>query len=206
MDPPPRQAERLSGDPVRAGNGNNEPVPGQAFTQFYRAAYPEILAFARMQAGPHLDVEDIVSEAFARACAWWPQIDKPRPWVYRTVIHLIADAGRHGQRCTPDADPCPDDRPSPRWKSGTQLPGAEYGALISDLTRGLQQLPHHQRAAVLLDYRGWSRTEIAAILGCSAITVRGHLHRGRARLRELAGEPSPSRTQASSTGLEGRTA
>ena len=181
-------------------------TPEPAFTDFFRARYVEVLLFAWHYAGSGLDVENLVAEAFARACAWWPTIDDPRPWVYRTVINLITDAGRESQRSSPSGDPYKDHGASSRWKSGAMLPGVEWGAQLAEISWALQQLPGQQRAAVLLDYRGWTGPQIAAALECTPITVRGHLHRGRARLRELLGEPQRTKQQAPSTGLEGRTA
>jgi RNA polymerase sigma-70 factor (ECF subfamily) len=176
------------------------------FTEFYRARHKEVLLFARHHAAPYLDVENIVAEAFARACAWWPSLSNPRPWVYRTVINLINDAGAKSQRISPSGDPCLGHETASMWRSWAQSPGPEWGVQVAEISRALQQLPDQQRAAVLLDYRGWSRTEIAAALECTTVTVRGHLHRGRAKLRELLGEPQRTRRQASNKGVEGRTA
>ena len=86
------------------------------------------------------------------------------------------------------------------------MPGAELAVQASELSRGLQQLPDQQRAAVLLVHQGLSRREIAAVLGCTTGTVRVHLHLGRTRLRELIGEPQRSRQKARNAGVEGRTA
>jgi len=176
-----------------------------AFTNFYRANRHELLRFAWHYAAPHLDVEGIVAEAWARACARWEVINNPRPWLYRVVINLIYEAGKAAQRTQPSDNPYAAGDPYVRWISAASLPGAEWAARISEITQALQRLPGQQRAAVLLDYRGWTRAEIAAALGCTAVTVRGHLHRGRASLKVMLGEIEPAAQQARSMGLEGRT-
>ena len=192
---------------ARTGKSQRAAAPELVtFTEFYRVHHKEVLLFARHHAAPYLDVEDIVAEAFARACAWWPSLSNPRPWVSRTVINLINDAGAKSQRTSPSGDPCLGHETAAGWRSWAQYPGADWNVQVAEISCALQQLPDQQRAAVLLDYRGWSRTEIANALECTTITVRGHLHRGRAKLRELLDEPQRARRQASSTGLEGRTA
>ena len=53
----------------------------------------------------------------------------------------------------------------------------------------LARLPERQRAAVILHYYAdRSLSEIAQVLGISRATVGVHLHRGRARLKDLLEE------------------
>jgi RNA polymerase sigma-70 factor (ECF subfamily) len=55
-----------------------------------------------------------------------------------------------------------------------------------ELFEALAQLSARQRAAVVLHYyAGYSLEEIAEILGTRKGTIGVHLHRGRARLKEL---------------------
>jgi RNA polymerase sigma factor (sigma-70 family) len=55
-----------------------------------------------------------------------------------------------------------------------------------DLVVALASLTANQRAALVLrHYAGYPTREVAAILGCSAATVRVHLSQGRRRLRRL---------------------
>jgi RNA polymerase sigma factor (sigma-70 family) len=57
------------------------------------------------------------------------------------------------------------------------------------LLRALAGLPQRQRTALVLRYfDDLDAAEIAAILGCSAGTVRSHLSRGLASLRAAIGE------------------
>jgi RNA polymerase sigma factor (sigma-70 family) len=175
-----------------------------AFTAFYKAHREPVLRFARHYGAKHLDVEAIVAEAWARAYAIWPSLADPRPWLYRVVMNLIHDAGRAAMQTVPVEDPYTTSGRPPVWVSAAKLPGAEWAARVSEVTAALQRLPAQQRAAVLLDYQGVPRAEIAAALECSTVTVRGHLHRGRARLRRMLEEPAVDPHPARDTGLEGR--
>ncbi len=60
-----------------------------------------------------------------------------------------------------------------------------------DLWAAVRRLPRRQQETVVLHYRmGAAVQEIAQILGCEAGTVRTHLARARAALREtLEGDP-----------------
>jgi RNA polymerase sigma-70 factor (ECF subfamily) len=167
-------------DLVRAKTRESLAAVKPAFSEFYQAHRDEVLRFARHQAGPGADAENIAAEAWARACASWTGITEPRPWVYRVVINLASRAGKERQMTAVSGDPYTDYQSRSRWVSGALLPGIEWAERISDITQGLQQLPSQQRAAVLLGYRGWSTPEIAETLGCTTATVRVHLHLGRA--------------------------
>jgi len=182
-------------------------MPNQStFTEFYKGHREEVLRFAGAYGSGHLDLEAIVAEAWARAYLNWLNIASPRPWLYRVVMNLIHDAARAAQQTLPAHDPYAVGNGTPVWASAVPLPGADWAARVWEIAQALQQLPPQQRAAVLLDYQGVPHAEIAAALGCARVTVRGHLHRGRARLRQTLSEPIPDTQQVCDTGLEGRTA
>ncbi len=57
-----------------------------------------------------------------------------------------------------------------------------------DLAVALQQLTHRQRSAVVLVHaHGYTLTEAAATLGCSVSSLRNHITRGTAKLRNALG-------------------
>lgn len=192
---------------MRTGSETDPAPPDRGFSDFYRKHRDEVRRYAWQLAGPHADVDNITAEAWARACEAWPRIDMPRPWVYRVVTNLARKAYRESQMTCLSADPCTDHAASALWMSGAgSIPGPEWAERITDIRRGLDKLPHHQRAAVLLAYREWTPREIAEVLGCKASTARVHLHLGRAKLRRLLGEPTLQPQETPRTGLEGRTA
>jgi hypothetical protein len=114
---------------------------------------------------PHLDIEAIAAEAWAWACANWADITTPRPWLYGVVMNLIYDAGKAAQQARPARDPHDASGRAPVWTSAVPLPGAEWAAQVWEIGQALQRLPAQRRAAVLLDYQGVPRAEIAATLG-----------------------------------------
>jgi len=64
------------------------------------------------------------------------------------------------------------------------------------LLRALVRLPARQRSALVLRYfDDLDDTEIAAALGCSPGTVRSHLSRGLARMRQVLGENPAERKE-----------
>ena len=116
--------------------------------------------------------EDATSEAFARAIVHARTIRDPLAWMYRTAFRLAAremkaDAQRGA--VPPDA---------------VTLDATDTGELIN----ALKKLSPNQRAAVVLRFEAdLPVDEVARRMGVSAPTVRVHIHRARARLRDLLG-------------------
>jgi RNA polymerase sigma-70 factor, ECF subfamily len=115
--------------------------------------------------------EEAVAEAFARALQHAHGIRDPIPWIYRTAFRIARDELRRDAR-----------------RGAAVEAGAEDAAGTGELLRALRQLSPNQRAAVVLRYEAdLPIDEVARRMGIAAPTVRVHLHRGRARLRELLG-------------------
>ena len=74
---------------------------------------------------------------------------------------------------------------------------SQYGVVDDrdQLLRALAELPKRTRAALVLRYfEDLPDAEVAQIMGCSSSTVKSHISRGLARLREhqlLTGLPTP---------------
>jgi RNA polymerase sigma-70 factor, ECF subfamily len=116
--------------------------------------------------------EEAVAEAFARALQHSPGIRDPIAWIYRTAFRIARDElKRETRRGVADEEG-----------------SAEDAAGTGELLRALRQLSPNQRAAIVLRYEAdLPVDEVARRMGIAAPTVRVHLHRGRARLRELLG-------------------
>jgi RNA polymerase sigma-70 factor (ECF subfamily) len=114
---------------------------------------------------------EAVAEAFARALAAASSIREIEPWLWRVAFRVAAADLKHRRRMVA----MPEERtvtPEPR-----------------EVVQALAHLSERQRAAVILHYyAGYSLDEIAAILGTRKGTIGVHLHRARARLRELLEE------------------
>ncbi|HLA93241.1 MAG TPA: sigma factor-like helix-turn-helix DNA-binding protein, partial [Actinomycetota bacterium] len=63
-------------------------------------------------------------------------------------------------------------------------------AASHDVRTALARLPRGQREAlILVEWLGLASEEAGRVLGIDASSVRGRLHRGRASLRDLLGDP-----------------
>jgi RNA polymerase sigma-70 factor, ECF subfamily len=133
------------------------------------------------------DAEDVVQEAFLSVLKYTDGFRREsafRPWFLRIVANRARNLLR--SRKVRDADEIPAEAPSP-------APSPEWDAerreLAARIAAGVQRLDPVARQAVQLFYvDGLSGAEVAAVLNLSHGTVRWHLHRARARLREVLGE------------------
>jgi RNA polymerase sigma-70 factor, ECF subfamily len=112
------------------------------------------------------------------------RLENPKGWLFRIAHNAALDLLRRrareqavlsGEELSPMTDPAsPIDE---RLAAATAL-------------RTFMRLPVSQRSSVILmDVLGYSLEEIAAIVQSTVPAVKASLHRGRARLRELADEP-----------------
>jgi RNA polymerase sigma-70 factor (sigma-E family) len=150
------------------------------YDAFARAELPRLLRYAVMLTGEREVAADLVQDVLVKAYRHWPRIirtDRPDRYVMRMVTNQFLSwrrswATRHliSVGDVPDR-PHPDDL-------GTTL------AARDDMWRRLAGLPRRQRAVLVLRYyEQFTDAEIADVLGCSAVTVRGYAHRALATLR-----------------------
>lgn len=145
----------------------------------------QLLGFAFLLAGNRHDAEDLVQQALLRTAARWSAARQSPAGYSRTVLlNLVRDQWRarrrrHAETLSPDL---------------TALPsGMDAAAAVLDrqlLLRACRRLPLQQRAVLVL--RFWedrSVAETAAVLGCTAGTVKSHTHRALARLRDVLADP-----------------
>jgi RNA polymerase sigma-70 factor (ECF subfamily) len=131
--------------------------------------YRTLYAFT---AGRRGIAEEATAEAFARAVAHSKRIRDPLAWIYRTAFRVAAAELKHERR----------EPPEPETARADDSPG------LVRLVDALRELSPNQRAAVVLRYEAdLPVDEVAKRMGINAATVRVHLHRGRARLREILG-------------------
>ena len=121
--------------------------------------------------GGRADVaEEATAEAFARAIASRDRLRDPLAWVYRVAFRVAIDELRRDRLRTTLID--------------APVAPPEFAGLVE----ALRKLSPNQRAALVLRHVLDLRVdEVAKRMGVAASTVRVHLHRGRARLRELLG-------------------
>lgn len=123
--------------------------------------------------------DDLAQVAFLKA---WDQLHSLRdpgsfrPWLRRIALNALIDASRRStgivEKWDDDAD------------TGLQPPRCSIEERV-DLDRALSLLSIPQRTCIVLTYgEGMSHSEIASVLDLSLGTVKSHVRRGLAALRE----------------------
>jgi RNA polymerase sigma-70 factor (sigma-E family) len=164
------------------------------FSAFVARDGGQLLGFAFLLVGNRHDAEDLVQQALLRTAGRWSAARQSPAGYSRTVLlNLVRDRWRarrrrHAETLSPDLT--------------VLLSASDAAAAVLDrqlLLRACRRLPLQQRAVLVL--RFWedrSVEETAAVLGCTAGTVKSHTYRALARLREVLAEP-PSGAPGDST-------
>lgn len=155
------------------------------FAAAYRPLFLPAMRLAYRMTGDHALAEDVAAEALARAFARWSSVsrmDSPLAWVLRVATNLAIDAVRRQRLAAkvmpslvlPDEDGRFDDDVAARL------------ALVT----ALHALPRRQREAIALFYLGGlSEAEVSQSLEISPSSVRTHVQRGLATLRQRLAPP-----------------
>jgi RNA polymerase sigma-70 factor (ECF subfamily) len=146
---------------------------------------PRLHRYCARMVGSVIDGEDVLQDALIKAVesAAGPTAN-PQGWLFRIAHNTALDflrrrnrqeALRSGEEVDMIADPADD-------ITSREIAGASL--------RTFMRLPVAQRSSVILmDVLGCSLQEICEVMDFSLPAVKAALHRGRARLRVLAGEP-----------------
>ena len=152
------------------------------FESFYRSEYRSVVGLAYALSGSRIAAEDIAQDAFLAAHKQWDRVafyDKPEAWVRRVVSNLAVSFFRTRMR---EAGAIA--RLKPRNEYLPELP--EHDATFWKKVRSLPKRQAQSLALFYLEDRAVA--EVADILGCSASTVKVHLHKGRTALARKLGE------------------
>ncbi len=150
-----------------------------AFEGFYREHVTRVIRACRLVLVDREEAEDVAAEAFARLWSRWGAIkddEHAGGFVFKTAMRLCArHAARRRRSRVGDLDPPVQD------DVARSLRREEIG-------RALATLSVRQRQSVVLrDWAGFETAKVARMLGTREATVRVHLYRARARLRETLG-------------------
>jgi RNA polymerase sigma-70 factor (ECF subfamily) len=132
---------------------------------------------------PHADPDDVVQDALTRAWSKRAQFDADRGTATTWLLAIVADQARASRRSRIRRIRVVDDT--------AELPDAptQDTAVDVDLERAIRQLGERQQLAVHLHYFvGLTVDETAAVMACSAGTVKSTLFDARTRLRALLGD------------------
>jgi RNA polymerase sigma factor (sigma-70 family) len=151
------------------------------FAEFYRSARDECLRAVLATVGDLDIAQELVDEAFARACASWAKVSKhpaPAAWIVRTALNENISRWRRRRREVAVPDPGSiADLPS--------IAGANGGAVDPRIMAALLRLPVRQRQVVALRvFLDLDTDRTAEVLGVAPSTVKAHLARAVGALRD----------------------
>jgi RNA polymerase sigma factor (sigma-70 family) len=161
------------------------------FAEFYRTSRDECLRTVLVSVGDQDTAQELLAEAFARACASWRTVSRhpaPTAWVVRTALNANVSQWRRSRR----------EVPVPDLGMVTDMPATSATSASSvdpRIMAALMRLPARQRQVVALrlildlDTNG-----TAEMLGITSNTVMAHMARALAALR---GDLMPERQQES---------
>lgn len=150
-----------------------------SFDDWVAARVPALLRFAYLVTGSQHAAEDAVQGALTMVCEKWARVsrtDDPDVYVRRMVVNAhVSSWRRTGRRELSVAD----------VRESSSDDPADSVARDDAVWQVCSALPPQQRAAVVLRfYEDLDYPEIARVLGIAEVTVRSHVHRGLAALRE----------------------
>ena len=154
---------------------------------------PELHRYCARLMGSVIDGEDVVQDTLIRAFVGLQDLEETpplRPWLFRIAHNRALDLlrGRAVRRAEPiDAAADIADAASPDPVEMLMRQEA-----VKTAVSRFVELPIMQRSAVILkDVLGYSLAEIAGLLDLTVDAVKGHLARGRVRLREINAQGQP---------------
>jgi len=161
----------------------------QQFEEFMTSRWPGLVRLAFGLTGDRWLAEDLAQTALVNAYAsWWRvhRADDPDAYVRRILINASKSRWRRSRVAEQHVEP-PAEVPDPAADPATTI--GERSALL----KALGALPPRQRAVVVLRYwEDLSDAQAAALLGCSASTVRSQAARALAKLRASGALAEPN--------------
>ncbi len=149
------------------------------YADFFAAILPAAVAAARRITGDLASAEDAASEALAKAYLRWPRLramDHREAWLLRVTTNEAIGVVRKRVRR------------ERILRRHTVPPLQDDGRDRETLVQQVRRLPRRQREVVALRFfADMSTDEVAAALGISPGSVKAHLHRGLATLRDRLG-------------------
>ena len=156
----------------------------EAFDRLLEKLRPKLHRYCARMTGSVIDGEDVLQEALVKAIeafAAASPINNPEGWLFRIAHNTALDhlrARARADRLVSEGDP--------DMMVDTVNP-IQDREIVGASLRSFMRLPAPQRSSVILmDVLGCSLDEIGGITTMTVPAIKAALHRGRARLRELA--------------------
>lgn len=156
-------------------------VASVTFEDFVEARLPALMRYAVMLTGEPHTAQDLVQDTMLRVQVKWKRVvasSAPERYVRRMLTNAFVDLHRGSwlRRVVLRADPV---------EPPAAADHADLAVERDQMWFWLGRLPRRQRAALVLRYyEGLSDAEIAEVMECAVGTVRAHISRALATLRE----------------------
>ncbi|MDB5804394.1 MAG: polymerase sigma 70 [Betaproteobacteria bacterium] len=148
---------------------------------------PELHRYCARLMGSVIDGEDVVQDTLMRALAALDELEEAaplKPWLFRIAHNRAIDLLRGRALRAAEPMDAAFDLADPANPDPVEMLMRQEA--VKTAVSRFAELPVAQRSVVVLkDVLGESLTEIAALLDLTVDAVKGHLARGRARLREI---------------------
>ena len=166
-----------------------EPPGWETIEELFAALEAPLLGYALRYAGDRAQAEDVVQEAFMKLHAQFESVEKPRPWLYRTVHNLALNQRRAAgktvslEKFSDGENSAAADTADPALLPDEQIIRLEG---IGQVRISLETLDERSRELIRLKFNEeLSYKDIAARTGLTAGNVGFILHHA---LRTIAGE------------------
>lgn len=141
----------------------------------FRQRYGPMVGLATLLSGSRVVAEEVVMDAFERLIPRIEDLDEPVGYLRTAVVNGVR--AHHRRKVVAERF-----RPS-------QVDGASSPVELDEFWDRLRGLRDGERSCLVLRYyEDLSLSEIADVLGMPLGTVKSHMHRGIAALRDMLGE------------------
>ena len=169
---------------MAAGNLDSE-----AFGRLTAELRPRLHRYCARMLGSAIDGEDVVQDALIKATealsAAGP-LERPDSWLFRIAHNTALDALRRRKRMAARfTDSGFDQVTGPQTADVRVVAAGSFSAFLN-------LSPAARSCVILADVLGYALDEIAEILGMTLPAVKAALHRGRARLKDVAETREPA--------------
>jgi RNA polymerase sigma-70 factor (ECF subfamily) len=158
-----------------------------AFDRLLGEVRPKLHRYCARMTGSVIDGEDVVQETMIKALEALPSatpIVNPEGWLFRIAHNAALDFLRRRARSAANHS---DEDPDMMIDPAMVIADREIAA--TSLRTFMRLTPAQRSSVILMDVLGYSLDDIGAVTDTTIPAIKAALHRGRARLRELALEP-----------------
>ena len=178
---------------IRPDQTSADPPGWETIEELFAALESPLLAYALRYTGDRAPAEDVVQEAFMKLHAQFESVERPRPWLYRTVHNLALNQRRAAGR-TVSLEPASTDESATANDPAdpTPLPDEQIIRLegIGQVRLSLETLDARSRELIRLKFtENLSYKDIGARLGLTTGHVGNLLHHA---LKTIAAELAKS--------------